>query len=61
MTKKIKIVEPLRKFLGIILIIFGLLLHLIPLFPAGWIIVAGLELLGLRLLLAEKIKNLIKR
>ena len=32
------------------LIIVGGVLHLIPLFPAGWIIVLGLELAGVHLL-----------
>jgi len=50
-----------RKILGIFLIILGLLLHLIPLFPAGWIIVVGLELLGFRLLLKDKIKSFFKK
>lgn len=46
-----------KKIAGIILIILGLILHLIPFFPAGWIIFLGLELLGVRLLLQDKIKN----
>lgn len=46
----------IKKIFGVILIISGLILHLIPLFPAGWIIIAGLELLGIRLLLQDKIK-----
>ncbi|MFA6464078.1 MAG: hypothetical protein WCV55_03685 [Candidatus Paceibacterota bacterium] len=46
-----------KKILGAVLIILGLILHLIPLFPAGWIIVVGLELLGIRLLLQDKIAN----
>ncbi|MDD4412739.1 MAG: hypothetical protein PHR00_03795 [Patescibacteria group bacterium] len=46
-----------KKIAGITLIILGLILHLIPFFPAGWIIFLGLELLGIRLLLQDKIKN----
>jgi hypothetical protein len=46
----------LKKILGLILVILGVLLHLIPLFPASGIIVIGLELLGVRILLQEKIK-----
>lgn len=45
----------IKKVLGVLLILCGLLLHLIPLFPAGWIIVLGLELLGIRLLLQDKV------
>lgn len=46
-----------KKILGILLILLGIILHLIPLFPAGWIIVLGLELLGIRLLLQDKLIN----
>ena len=46
-----------RKTAGVFLVILGLLLHLIPLFPAGWIIAAGLELLGIRVLFWDKIKE----
>jgi hypothetical protein len=51
----------LKKALGVALIILGLILHLIPLFPAGWIIIIGLELLGIRLLLQKKIINKVKQ
>jgi len=47
----------IKKPLGIFLILIGLILHLIPLFPAGWIIVLGLELAGLRILFQDKLKN----
>lgn len=46
----------IKKPLGIIIVIFGLILHLIPFFPASWIIVLGLELIGIRILLQDKIK-----
>jgi len=45
-----------RKPVGIFLVILGLILHLIPLFPASWIIVIGLELMGIRILVQDKIK-----
>jgi hypothetical protein len=51
----------LKKILGVFFLVSGILLHLIPLFPAGWIIVLGLELLGLRLLLQDKIKYWLKK
>jgi hypothetical protein len=51
----------LKKILGVILIITGLILHLIPLFPAAWIIVIGLELLGLRILFQKKIKYFLSK
>ncbi len=51
-----------KKIAGVVLIVLGVILHLIPFFPAGWIIVLGLELLGIRLLIWDKIKNkLIKK
>ncbi len=46
----------LEKAAGVILIIRGLVLHLIPLVPGGWIIVLGLELLGIRFLFYKKYK-----
>jgi hypothetical protein len=46
-----------KKIAGVFFIALGLILHLIPLFPAGWIIVIGLELLGIRLLLQNGIKD----
>lgn len=51
----------IKKPIGIFLILIGLILHLIPLFPAGWIIVLGLELAGLRILLQDKLKNAYNR
>lgn len=43
------------KAIGLILVILGLLIHLIPLMPGGWIIFLGLELMGIRLLVQDKI------
>lgn len=51
----------LRRVLGISLIILGIIIHLIPFVPAGWIIVLGLELLGIRVLLQDKIKEKISK
>jgi hypothetical protein len=51
----------LKKIAGIFLIVLGLTLHLIPLFPAGWIIILGLELLGIRLLLSDGINDWFKK
>ncbi|MFA6416422.1 MAG: hypothetical protein WCW56_02960 [Candidatus Paceibacterota bacterium] len=46
----------LRILAGFSLVIFGLIIHLIPLVPGSWAIVIGLEILGIRLLLQDKIK-----
>jgi len=54
------ILSKFKKPLGFFLVILGLILHLIPLFPAGWIVVLGLELIGIRILLEDKIKSLLK-
>jgi hypothetical protein len=54
--KKNNFYSVIKKPLGVVLVIVGLLLHLIPLFPASWIIVLGLELLGIRILIQDKIK-----
>lgn len=40
---------------GVFLILLGLLVHLIPFVPASWIIVIGLEVLGVRLLVKDLI------
>lgn len=50
----------LKKAAGIGLIVLGVILHLIPLFPAGWIIILGLELAGIRLFLIDRIRGFYK-
>jgi hypothetical protein len=44
-----------RNVVGIVLVALGLLALLTPLTPGSWLIPIGLELLGLRLLLAGKL------
>ncbi len=44
-----------RKIIGVVLVLLGLLALLTPLTPGSWLIPIGLELLGLRLLLADKL------
>jgi hypothetical protein len=44
-----------RKTIGVILIFLGLLALLTPLTPGSWLILVGLELLGLRLLLQDRL------
>lgn len=50
-----------KKIIGVILVIAGVVLHLIPLFPASWIIVLGLEMLGLRILLQNKCQSFLSK
>jgi hypothetical protein len=45
----------LRYTIGIILILMGLVALLTPLTPGSWLIPIGLELLGLRILLRDKL------
>ena len=44
-----------RKIVGIVLIVLGFVALITPLTPGSWLIPIGLELLGLRLLLADKL------
>ncbi|MBN1505298.1 MAG: hypothetical protein JW955_00545 [Sedimentisphaerales bacterium] len=44
-----------RKTVGVILIVLGVLALLTPLTPGSWLIPIGLELVGLRLLLQDKL------
>jgi O-antigen/teichoic acid export membrane protein len=58
--EKIKKKTKLKIFIGIFLVIIGLLVHLIPLAPGALIIVIGLEFLGVRLLVQNKLKKYFK-
>jgi uncharacterized protein YqgC (DUF456 family) len=46
-----------KKIIGIICFIIGFLALITPLTPGSWLIFVGLELLGFRLVIWEKIKN----
>lgn len=43
-----------KKFLGVVFIIVGLAALLTPLTPGSWLILIGLELLGIRMLIERK-------
>jgi len=45
-----------KKTVGVLLILIGLLALVTPLTPGSWLVFVGLELLGLRFLLLDKIK-----
>jgi len=49
--------KTIKKVLGIILVVLGVLAHLIPFVPASGVIFIGLGFLGIPLLLPNKIKN----
>jgi hypothetical protein len=47
----------LKKVVGVIFIILGLLALVTPLTPGSWLALIGLELLGIRILFLDKIKK----
>ncbi len=50
----------LKKSLGIIFIVLGFLALITPFSPGSWLILVGLEILGLRLLLERKLSSVLK-
>ncbi|MEK7091870.1 MAG: hypothetical protein AAB900_02665 [Patescibacteria group bacterium] len=42
---------------GTFLILLGLILYLVPFIPSAWVIILGLEILGIRLLAQAKFKK----
>ena len=59
--KEIKNKTILRRLIGVLLILLGFLFYLIPFLPGTWAIVLGLEILGIRLLVQDKIKERARR
>ena len=47
----------IKKAVGIVLVLIGLTALVTPFTPGSWLIFVGLELLGLRFLLWDKIKT----
>jgi hypothetical protein len=45
-----------RKGIGVVLIVLGFLALVTPLSPGSWLILVGLELLGLRILLEDRLR-----
>ena len=52
---KFRIRKIAKKAVGVILIVLGFLALVTPLSPGSWLILVGLELLGLRLLLQDRL------
>ncbi len=50
--------QKIKKISGVVLVVIGLAILLTPFTPGSWIIFIGLELLGLRFLLWDKINKL---
>ena len=46
----------IKKGVGVVLIILGFLALITPLSPGSWLILVGLEFLGLRILLEDKLR-----
>ncbi len=49
--------SPVKKIIGVVFIILGFLALITPFTPGSWLIFVGLELLGLRLAVWDKIKS----
>lgn len=47
----------LKKVLGVLAIIIGLLALVTPFTPGSWLIFVGAEMLGIRLLFLDKVRN----
>ena len=50
----------IRKVIGVFLITIGLLSIITPFTPVGFLLILGLEILGIRFLVWDKIKNWFK-
>ncbi len=46
-----------RRVIGVILILIGFISLVTPLTPGSWLIVIGLEIIGVRILFLDKIKS----
>ena len=51
----------IRKVTGVILVVIGLLSIITPLTPVGFLLVLGLEILGVRVLFWDKLKKWFKK
>jgi len=51
----------IRKTVGVIFVIIGLLSIITPFTPVGFLLLVGLEILGIRFLFWDKLKDWIKR
>jgi uncharacterized protein YqgC (DUF456 family) len=53
--------KTLKKILGVICVFLGFIALITPLTPGSWLIIVGFELLGIRLLFLDKIKERFKK
>ena len=60
--KKVFFENPkIKKTVGVILVLVGLIALLTPFTPGSWLIFVGLELLGLRFLLLNRMKQRLRK
>lgn len=50
-----------RKVTGVILVVIGLISIITPLTPVGFLLLVGLEILGIRILVWDKLKSRFKK
>ncbi|OHA91114.1 MAG: hypothetical protein A2665_02885 [Candidatus Zambryskibacteria bacterium RIFCSPHIGHO2_01_FULL_46_30] len=50
-----------RKTTGVVLVIIGLISIITPLTPVGFLLLLGLEILGIRILVWDKLKSWFKK
>lgn len=50
-----------KKIIGIMLIILGIIGWIVPIVPGLWLVLIGLEILGLRLLFQDKLGKWLKK
>lgn len=51
----------IKKTIGVVLVLVGLAALLTPFMPGSWLVFVGLELLGLRFLLWDRIKQRLRK
>ena len=51
----------IRKVIGVVLVVIGLISIITPLTPVGFLLVIGLEILGVRVLFWDKLKSWFKK
>ena len=51
----------IKKVIGVVLIVIGFISIITPFTPVGFLLIIGMELVGIRFLFWEKIKNYFKK
>jgi hypothetical protein len=53
--------QKVRKTVGVVFVVIGLLSVITPFTPVGFLLLVGLEILGIRLVFWDKVKDWFKR